>query len=161
MSGIEGRMYQPLAGAVMAAMFASLILAVTVVPVVASGVLRPTHREHEDVPVLRLLKRQAMVPAETQSTVVAEVARVNRTRQAAATKELSRAAKVLLAAGWQVDEVITAGAPLQDLLATVQQLRADLLVVGARGTTGLRHLLVGSVAEGALNRSPVPVLVVR
>jgi cobalt-zinc-cadmium resistance protein CzcA len=57
MSGIEGRMYQPLAGAVMAAMFASLILAVTVVPVVASRVLRPTHREHEDVPVLRLLKR--------------------------------------------------------------------------------------------------------
>ncbi|WP_291985285.1 efflux RND transporter permease subunit [Luteitalea sp.] len=57
MSGIEGRMYQPLAGAVMAAMFAALILAVTVVPVVASRVLRPTHREHEDVPVLRVLKR--------------------------------------------------------------------------------------------------------
>ena len=36
MSGIEGRMYQPLAAAVMAAMAASLVLAVTVVPIVAA-----------------------------------------------------------------------------------------------------------------------------
>jgi nucleotide-binding universal stress UspA family protein len=39
--------------------------------------------------------------------------------------------------------------------------RAQLLVVGARGTSGVRHLLLGSVAEGALNRSPVAVLVAR
>jgi cobalt-zinc-cadmium resistance protein CzcA len=57
MSGIEGRMYQPLAGAVMAAMFAALVLAVTVVPVVASRVLRPAAGGHEDVAALRLLKR--------------------------------------------------------------------------------------------------------
>jgi nucleotide-binding universal stress UspA family protein len=39
-------------------------------------------------------------------------------------------------------------------------LRADLLVVGARGVTGLTHMLLGSVAEGALNRSSVPILIV-
>jgi nucleotide-binding universal stress UspA family protein len=39
--------------------------------------------------------------------------------------------------------------------------RAQLLVVGARGTSGVRHLLLGSVAEGALNRCPVAVLVAR
>jgi cobalt-zinc-cadmium resistance protein CzcA len=57
MSGIEGRMYQPLAGAVMAAMFAALVLAATVVPVVASRVLRPPAGTHEDVAALRMLKR--------------------------------------------------------------------------------------------------------
>lgn len=57
MSGIEGRMYQPLAGAVMAAMFASLMLAITVVPVVASRLLRAAPGEHEDVALLRVLKR--------------------------------------------------------------------------------------------------------
>ncbi|MQA29714.1 MAG: CusA/CzcA family heavy metal efflux RND transporter [Luteitalea sp.] len=41
MSGIEGRMYQPLAAAVIAAMVASLVLAVTVVPIAAGFVLRP------------------------------------------------------------------------------------------------------------------------
>src|SRR5262245_27508710 len=41
MSGIEGRMYQPLAAAVMAALAAALVLALSVVPVVGELVLRP------------------------------------------------------------------------------------------------------------------------
>ena len=57
MSGIEGRMYQPLAAAVMAAMAASLLLAVTVVPIVAALALRPLPAEaHEDVRLLRWIK---------------------------------------------------------------------------------------------------------
>jgi cobalt-zinc-cadmium resistance protein CzcA len=50
MSGIEGRMYQPLAAAVMAAVAASLVLALSVVPVVGELVLRPKKGgAHEDV----------------------------------------------------------------------------------------------------------------
>ena len=56
MSGIEGRMYQPLGGAVMAAMLAALVLSVTVVPVAASRLLRPARGEHDDVALLRGLK---------------------------------------------------------------------------------------------------------
>lgn len=104
---------------------------------------------------------QGLITAETRASVAAEVARINNERRTSARKELSRAAKTLSAAGWRVNEVVTEGAPLRDLLATVQETRADLVVVGAKGVTGLRHLLLGSVAEGALNRSPVPVLVVR
>jgi nucleotide-binding universal stress UspA family protein len=104
---------------------------------------------------------QGLAPAATRATVATEVKRINEARRAAARKDLSRAAKTLSSAGWRVDQVITGGAPLRDLLATVSNVGADLLVVGARGVTGLRHLLLGSVAEGALNRGPVPVLVVR
>jgi cobalt-zinc-cadmium resistance protein CzcA len=58
MSGIEGRMYQPLAAAVIAAMAAALILAVTVVPIAAALVLRaPRAGAHEDVALLRVVKR--------------------------------------------------------------------------------------------------------
>jgi nucleotide-binding universal stress UspA family protein len=53
------------------------------------------------------------------------------------------------------------GEPLRDLLGAVATSRAQLLVLGARGTSGVRYLLLGSVAEGALNHSPVSVLVVR
>ncbi|MGE0403107.1 MAG: efflux RND transporter permease subunit [Kofleriaceae bacterium] len=58
MSGIEGRMYQPLAGAVIAAVLASLVLSLALVPVVAAGVLRP-HAEGtpEDVAIVRAIKR--------------------------------------------------------------------------------------------------------
>jgi nucleotide-binding universal stress UspA family protein len=38
---------------------------------------------------------------------------------------------------------------------------ADLLVLGARGVGGVTRLLLGSVAEGALGRAPVSVLVVK
>ena len=104
---------------------------------------------------------QGLISADTRATVAAEVARINEERRSTGQKELSRATKTLTAAGWEVDHALTDGAPLRDLLGTAVEVRADLLVVGARGVTGLRHLLLGSVAEGALNRSPVAVLLVR
>ena len=50
---------------------------------------------------------------------------------------------------------------LTELLATVAETKAHVLVVGARGARGFSRVLLGSVAEGSLNHSPVPVLVVR
>jgi nucleotide-binding universal stress UspA family protein len=104
---------------------------------------------------------QALAPLGTRATVGAEVARINRRRLTRARKEIERATKSLTAAGWRVDAKVATGAPLRELIGAVGKKRVDLLVVGARGVTGIRHLLLGSVAEGALNRSPVPVLIVR
>lgn len=103
----------------------------------------------------------ALAPRGVGATVAAEVRRVNAQRTARAKKNLARAEATLTRAGWRVRTTVTAGAPLHDLLATVDSAGADLLVVGARGASGFRHLLVGSVAEGALNRCPIPVLMVR
>jgi len=59
MSGIEGRMYQPLAAAVIAAVAASLVLALTLVPVTAGLVLRArAEGKEEDVAVIRAIKRR-------------------------------------------------------------------------------------------------------
>ncbi|MEO8701754.1 MAG: efflux RND transporter permease subunit, partial [Kofleriaceae bacterium] len=55
MTGIEGRMYKPLAAAVIAAVVAALVLALVVVPVVSAGLLRPC--AHGDVWVIRAIKR--------------------------------------------------------------------------------------------------------
>jgi cobalt-zinc-cadmium resistance protein CzcA len=58
MSGIEGRMYRPLAAAVIATLAASLVLALTVVPTVAGLVLRPRQEgAPEDVWLIRHIKR--------------------------------------------------------------------------------------------------------
>lgn len=37
----------------------------------------------------------------------------------------------------------------------------ELIVMGTHGRQGLRHLLMGSTAEGVLRHAPVPVLLVR
>jgi cobalt-zinc-cadmium resistance protein CzcA len=57
MTGIEGRMYQPLAAAVIAAMIAALALALTLVPVAAAVILRPSRTGiDDDVVLLRKVK---------------------------------------------------------------------------------------------------------
>ena len=90
-----------------------------------------------------------------------EVRRTNTIRARTALKGLNRAAARLTRRGWDTRTALTTGEPLRDLLGAVTAARANLLVVGAKGSGRLRHLLLGSVAEGALNSSPVPVLVAR
>lgn len=104
---------------------------------------------------------QGLAPADVHGTVKVEVRRINKERIEAARRALDHAAAELTRRGWRTRVVITTGAPLRDLLASAASARAHLVVVGARGVTGLRHLLLGSVAEGVLNRCPVAVLVVR
>lgn len=38
---------------------------------------------------------------------------------------------------------------------------ADLIVIGTRGLSGLKHLLLGSIAERVVQRAPCPVLTVK
>jgi nucleotide-binding universal stress UspA family protein len=54
------------------------------------------------------------------------------------------------------------GARIADVIAAeARAWPADLLVSGTHGRSGLTHLLLGSVAEGILRITPVPLLLVR
>lgn len=56
---------------------------------------------------------------------------------------------------------VVLGTPFRQILATVQSLPADLVVMGTHGRTGIEHVLLGSTAERVVRHSPVPVLTVR
>jgi cobalt-zinc-cadmium resistance protein CzcA len=59
MTGIEGRMYKPLAAAVIAAVAASLVLALTLVPIAAGLIMRPRPEgKEEDVWIIRAIKKR-------------------------------------------------------------------------------------------------------
>ena len=103
----------------------------------------------------------SLLPHDIRKAAASGVARINRSRMAEARANLHRLARGPRAAGWQVDTAITNGAPLRSLLSAVTQAGSDLLIVGATGASQLSRLLLGSVAQGALDRSPVPVLIVR
>jgi len=62
MTGIEGRMYQPLAAAVIAAMIAALVLALTLVPIAAALVLRPSRPGTDDDVILLRKVKQGYAP---------------------------------------------------------------------------------------------------
>jgi nucleotide-binding universal stress UspA family protein len=52
------------------------------------------------------------------------------------------------------------GRPVEQIVETTQNTAADAVVMATHGRTGLSHLLYGSVTEGVLARSSVPVLAV-
>ena len=53
------------------------------------------------------------------------------------------------------------GAPAFEIVAYAERAGADAIVMGTRGLGGLRHFLMGSVAETVLREAKVPVIVVR
>lgn len=53
------------------------------------------------------------------------------------------------------------GNPADAILRVVQELGVDLIVMGTHGRTGLKHVLLGSVAENVLHHAPCPVLLTR
>jgi nucleotide-binding universal stress UspA family protein len=58
-------------------------------------------------------------------------------------------------------ESIRLGAAADEVVAFANEKEADLVVVGTHGRTGIRRLLVGSVAESVLRQAECPVLAVR
>jgi nucleotide-binding universal stress UspA family protein len=110
---------------------------------------------------MELLSTPARGRVPGAAAIAREMKRQNRVRAQAMTKDLNRAAVTLNRSGWQARTMLVQGEPLRELLGAVAASRAQLVVVGARGTGGVRYVLLGSVAEGALNQSPVAVLIAR
>jgi nucleotide-binding universal stress UspA family protein len=58
--------------------------------------------------------------------------------------------------------VLARGTDFADVIARqAKKLRASMIVMGSHGRTGLRHLLLGSVAERTIRYATCPVLIVK
>ena len=57
--------------------------------------------------------------------------------------------------------LIRKGVPFLEVVRCAQEIKADMIVCGTHGHTGIKHALFGSVAEKIVRRSPCPVLSVR
>jgi nucleotide-binding universal stress UspA family protein len=115
------------------------------------------------VAVVERLRAQSLglMPASVRATLARELAELNAERETAARGELEAAGGQLEKAGWAVTTMLRTGVPIDVLVGVVETTGADVLVAGARGTGGVARLLLGSVAEGVLDRSPTSVLIVR
>jgi nucleotide-binding universal stress UspA family protein len=63
-------------------------------------------------------------------------------------------------AGIETDALIDEGNPGGRILEHARSLPADLIVIGTHGQSGFERLVLGSVAEKVLRKSPCPVLTV-
>jgi hypothetical protein len=113
--------------------------ALTIISVVPSELLTPTdidftitQREH--------IAEKEMHEAEKSAKAVKE----------AAQKE-----------GVSVRAFVLSGRPADAIIETAQEKKADLIVLGSHGRTGVERLLMGSVAERVIVLASCPVLVVK
>ena len=84
-----------------------------------------------------------------------DAARREARRRLAALLEESRAA------GARVRARLVAGGPAAEILKVARGWRPDLIVIGTHGRGGVRHFLMGSVAEHVVRRASQPVLTLR
>jgi nucleotide-binding universal stress UspA family protein len=78
-----------------------------------------------------------------------------------AEQNLARLAEPLRAQGLVVDVIVREGYPATVIEEEAVDRQADLIVIGTRGLSGLKHLLLGSIAERVVQKSPCPVLTVK
>lgn len=85
---------------------------------------------------------------------------VDQARKLAALK-LDDLKNLALERGLRSDSRGLRGSPAAAIVAHAAELEADLIVVGSHGHTGIRHALVGSVAERIVREAGCSVLVIR
>lgn len=64
-------------------------------------------------------------------------------------------------AGLQAEASLVHGVAFQEIVDLAKAQQVDLIIMGTHGRTGLRHVLLGSVAEKVVRLAPCPVLVTR
>jgi nucleotide-binding universal stress UspA family protein len=78
-----------------------------------------------------------------------------------ADQTLGRYASGLRNKGLDVEAVVREGYPATAIVDEAASQRADLIVIGTHGLSGLKHLLLGSIAERVVQKAPCPVLAVK
>jgi nucleotide-binding universal stress UspA family protein len=64
-------------------------------------------------------------------------------------------------AGCPAETYLMTGIPYVEIVKRSKEIHADLIVIGTHGWTGLKHMLIGSVAERVVRSAACPVLSVR
>ena len=81
--------------------------------------------------------------------------------RSAAEKDLESLAALVRKSGAAVESKVLLGAPAREIVRFAKESKADLVVVGTHGRTGMRHVFLGSVAENVVRLCPCPVITLR
>jgi nucleotide-binding universal stress UspA family protein len=81
--------------------------------------------------------------------------------QEAASERLAEALARVKAAGLKAETHLVTEPAADAVTEAAAELGADLIVMGTHGLTGLKHALLGSVAERVLRTAPCPVLIAK
>jgi nucleotide-binding universal stress UspA family protein len=60
----------------------------------------------------------------------------------------------------EVESIIVKGDIVEKIIEVGEEVKADLIIMGTHGRKGLDKILFGSVAEGVVKNSPIPVVTI-
>jgi nucleotide-binding universal stress UspA family protein len=86
---------------------------------------------------------------------------IERSTRAVAQKEMNKLLAVAKKARVRASGALLEGVPHEQIVRAAKAKRADLLVLGTHGRTGLAKVFLGSVAGRVVTAAPCPVLTVR
>jgi universal stress protein A len=81
--------------------------------------------------------------------------------ETAARSRLERLARQTVNGKARYEVKVLMGDPAVEVLQAAERLRAELIVMATHGRRGLRHLILGSVAEHVVREAPCPVFTVK
>jgi nucleotide-binding universal stress UspA family protein len=81
--------------------------------------------------------------------------------KAEAQQSLGRFEDQLRADGLTVRSVVREGYAATAIVDEASEQEVDLIVIGSHGLSGIKHLLLGSIAERVVQKAPCPVLTVK
>ena len=84
-----------------------------------------------------------------------------REMEATAGRLLDNAAASMKKTGADIEGVLLSGNPSAEIVKFAKDTAIDLIVMATHGRSGVEHILMGSVAEKVLRKSPCPVLTVK
>jgi nucleotide-binding universal stress UspA family protein len=76
-------------------------------------------------------------------------------------EELMQDAKKIIGDGITIHEELMFGSPAESILEVEKTRNCDLIIMGARGMSGLQNLLLGSQVNKVISHSKCPVLAVK
>ena len=118
----------------------------------------PLAQQHEAAVTLLYVVSPAYGGAEFGALNYAEL---EATMRASAEQQLAKLAAAEARGGVSIETLVRVGSPLWEIIEAARKLTADLIVISTHGRTGLKHVFLGSVTEGVVQRAPCPVFVVR
>jgi nucleotide-binding universal stress UspA family protein len=100
------------------------------------------------------------IPLVTPYEVAIPTAFIEEAREAAASK-LEALVRSVSAEGVEASSHLSEVPAASAIVGQAEELGVDLIIMGTRGHTGLKHVLLGSVAERTLRHAPCSVLTVK
>jgi general stress protein 26/nucleotide-binding universal stress UspA family protein len=141
-----------------------ILLAVDDSPYSAEAVREIIERTWPPSAIVRVLSSIEDIPpptADLWNDATGQLERANMELKEGVEQLSARVAETLAEAGIKAETTVRHGDPRSVIVEEAKEWGADLIVVGSHGYTGIKRLLLGSVAQSVVGHAPCSVEVVR